>query len=290
MHVPTPHSPTRKTGLEVGCRVRRPGSPHRAPRSRPRRPWDSALAFRITAARVRPTAFWAVLLPPAPLPLVLVLTALAFAAQIVQAEAPEQALRAAQDSFLFGEYDAAAAGALHLIEKGGLPPALLREAHVLAAQCYLELGAEDAVDAAICAAHTVDPLWQPSSTVFTEREVIRFAAALRACPEAPTRSAPVLERPTDGTSSPSPNLTPGSQSPGSRAALASPDSTSQVAGVPPQAGRPWFRRPLSWIVGGAAAVGIAVLSLGSGDGGSPNGPEDSGNTDGMGDFPAAPED
>lgn len=247
-------------------------------------------------------------LPVPSAPLALALSSLAFADRSAQARTPEEVLQGAQDSFLFGDYDAAAAEALRLIERGELPPALLREAHVLAAQCYLELGAEEAVDAAICAAHAVDPLWQPSSTVFTEREVIRFAAALRACPEVPARRAPGPDTSLGNVPGATPGTAPGAALGASPAAptpsqpttgatgaadatlssALADSSTSALAAA--RASTPWFRRPLSWVVGGAAAVGVAVLALGSGGTGDPGRGPDPGNTEGMGDFPAAPED
>ncbi|MEZ4649784.1 MAG: hypothetical protein R3E97_13560 [Candidatus Eisenbacteria bacterium] len=211
----------------------------------------------------------------------------------------------AQDAFLFGDFDVAATKVIAIIETGGLTPSLLREAHVLAAQCYLELGDEAAVDAAICAAHDADPLWQPSTAVLTEREVIRFATALRSCPESP-RHNPTLIPGTEevygngARSGTNPGTTLGTETSGTdRSGTTSSGTGTAAPGAAKSAlsdaqpdgettSTPWFKKPIAWIVGGAAAAGAVLLASGGGGGSSDPGPS-GGDPTGIGDFPTAPE-
>ncbi|MCA9755879.1 MAG: hypothetical protein KDA27_08770 [Candidatus Eisenbacteria bacterium] len=209
----------------------------------------------------------------------------------------EDRLLAAQDAFLFGDFDVAATKVLEIIEMGGLTPSLLREAHVLAAQCYLELGDEAAVDAAICAAHDADPLWQPSSAVLTEREVIRFATALRSCPESPRNTPLLIPGTQSGSNTSAPGSTgsefSGTESSGTRS-TSDPHGTGPAGtGTSPASAEettstPWFKKPIAWIVGGAAAAGAVLLASGGGGGSSDPDPS-GGDPTGIGDFPAAPE-
>lgn len=202
------------------------------------------------------------------------------------ASSVEDRLQDAQDSFLFGDFGAAATGVIGLIEQGGLTPALLREANVLAAQCYLELGDEAAVDAAICAAHDADPLWQPSTNVLTEREVLRFATALRSCPEATRNTTPFFRNSPSGVDA---GIAPAGAQPQS-AISQNPDPATSLDPTGGDAGSSsWLKKPVTWIVGGtAAAVGVVLAMAGGGSGGDdPGAPSTPG---GIGDFPAAPED
>ena len=218
------------------------------------------------------------------------------------AKSVEDQLQEAQDAFLFGDFGAAANGVIGLIGQGGLTPPILREANVLAAQCYLELGDEAAVDAAICAAHDADPLWQPSTNVLTDREVLRFATALRGCPETIRstkpffRSTPPIPDTTSGGSSAASgtDARPAESAPAGTALPkgAGLDSATRDSGegVDDSGSTPWFKKPVAWIFGGAAAAVGVVLAMGGGGANGPGGPDGPENPGGIGDFPAAPED
>ena len=192
----------------------------------------------------------------------------------------EEQLRQAQDAFLFGDFSAAASGVISLVDQTGLSAALRREANLLAAQCYLELGDDAAVEAAICATHDADPLWQPSSDVLTEREVLRFSTALKGCPDAPRATGPVIEGPPAS----SPGIPVGSSVDATSSVRVDPAAVDPLGSSDEPGSRPWFRKPVTWIVGGAAAAVGIVLAMGGG------GADDPATPTGIGDFPAAPED
>ncbi len=177
-----------------------------------------------------------------------------------EAQSGQIQLQKAQESILFGEFDEALAMVESAIASGELEGGSLREAHVLAAQCHLEAGDDDALKQSICSAHIADPLWRPSTAILTEAEVTRFSEALRLCP----KNSPKVSFPET-------------------IPVQTPSTEGEEDG---DSGKPWFKRPLGWIVGGAAAAaGVAVVILGGGGGDDAADPED---PVGMGDFPDPP--
>jgi hypothetical protein len=145
---------------------------------------------------------------------------------------PWQDLARASDHVDFAEYEEALAILDPLIASRELSGESLRDAYILTARSHAGLGHTSQAKEAFCQALRIDPQWRPDPVVFTNDEIELFDGARASCQ---------LAQPAQPAGS---GLQPS-------AAAAS---------------TPWYKKPVTWIAGGAAIV-LGVLVLGGGGGG-----------------------
>ncbi len=143
--------------------------------------------------------------------------------------------------------------ALHAIDEtialGGLSISELRNAYALKARCEAELGNRTNAVNSFCQVIMNDPDWRPDPNFYTAGEMELFEQALDRCYRTPDG-----DRPRSG-------------------------------GVDEESGsRAWYKKPITWIAGGAAIALLAIVAGGGGGDGDDD--DDSAN---LPDYPPPPQ-
>ena len=147
--------------------------------------------------------------------------------------AARQDLDRAQDLYDFAEFQQSLDLVTVLIDGGQLTETEARDAYVLRARDAIGLGLADQAKDDFCAAYQLDQTWKPDPVIFPRDEVDVFNTAVAGCKLAEVKK-PASD---DGGKS-----------------------------------KPWYSKPVTWIVGGAVVIGAVVL--GSGGGGDDPPPAD----------------
>ena len=136
-----------------------------------------------------------------------------------------QDLDRAQDLYDFAEFQQAQELVTGLIDGGQLVGDNLRDAYILRARCAVGLGLEKMAQEDFCSVLALDRNWAPDPIVFPKDEVALFNASKGNCTTVAAKAEPAGD----------------------------------------SGGKPWFKKPVAWIIGGVVVVGGLVLALGGGD-------------------------
>jgi hypothetical protein len=135
-----------------------------------------------------------------------------------------QDLDRAQDLYDFAEFQQALELVTGLVDGGQLVGDNLRDAYILRARCAVGLGLEKMAQDDFCSVMNLDKNWAPDPVVYPKDEVALFNASRGNCALETAKAEPA-------------------------------DSSG---------GKPWFKKPVAWVVGGVVLIGGAALALGGG--------------------------
>lgn len=153
-----------------------------------------------------------------------------------------QDLDRAQDLYDFAEFQQALELVTGLVDGKQLVGNNLRDAYILRARCAVGLGLEKMAQEDFCSVMNLDKNWKPDPVIFPKDEVALFNASRGNCTITTAKAAPAA---TSGSS------------------------------------KPWYKKPVAWVVGGVVLIGGAALALGGGGDDTPADPDLPG-------FPATP--
>ncbi len=171
------------------------------------------------------------------------------------AAAEPRNLGEARNHYEFAEFSQALDICNELISAGTLAGNDLRDVYVLKARCLVNVGNHSMAQESFCSALKVDKAWRPAADLLTKDEQADFDLALAGCK---LEAAPAV------TPKPVPTI-PSAITPSSAAS----------------GGKPWYKKPVFWVLG-VAVIGGAVALAG---GGSKGGDESAGPLPG---FPPPP--
>jgi len=162
----------------------------------------------------------------------------------------------ARNHYEFAEFNQALDICNQLITGGSLTGDDLRDVYVLKARCLVNVGNHSMAQESFCSALKQDKSWRPAPDLLTKDEQADFDLALAGC-VLETAPAPVKPAPAK----PAPAI--------------SPAATAPATAPAPAEGKPWYKKPVFWVLGAAAIGGAVALAGGGSKGGggsSPTGP------------------
>ncbi len=161
--------------------------------------------------------------------------------------AEPQDLGQARNHYEFAEFNKALDICNALITGGTLTGSDLRDAYILKARCLVNLGNHSMAQESYCEALRTDKSWRPAPDLLTKDEQDVFDRTLASC---------VLET----APAPAPKPVP----------VVPPTIAPSAAGE----SKPWYKKPVFWVLGAAVIGGAVALAGGGGGngGGTPAGP------------------